>query len=89
MSGVRRLLNETALAELENVRISIPNRNRSLRKPKNVEKQNSISEDADKDNKAAEAGGTAEPSEESVKPSIGNVTQNRAEDGTASGATQG
>ena len=44
MSGVRRLLNETALAELENVRISIPGPKNQTGRRKKKDKQKTISE---------------------------------------------
>lgn len=44
MSGVRRLLNETALSELENVRISIPDGKPQRRKPKTKEPSERIPE---------------------------------------------
>ena len=47
MSGVRRLLNETALTELENVRISIPDKKRSPRKRKSGQTQTTAASEED------------------------------------------
>ena len=63
VSGVRRLLNETALTELENARISIPD---SKRQPKRRKKKDTA--DTGSANDATEDVSEAQTSEDSVQP---------------------
>jgi len=68
MSGVRRLLNETALTELENVRICIPDRKRSPRKRKHDGTENVIAGCDETGEPSEENSEATLPSDESVQP---------------------
>lgn len=69
MSGVRRLLNETALSELENVRISIhePKRTMRKRKPKVIQEKIPGSDDIGKLSENDDNSHTTRTSDDSVQ----------------------
>ena len=88
MSGVRRLLNETALSELENVRISIPESKRQPRRRKRKDTQKSFS----KNEEAPEPSDDGNPettssSEDSVQPFPG-AHPTKAADGLTGNAQE-
>jgi hypothetical protein len=85
MSGIRRLLNETALSEMENVRISISAPKRQSKR----RKRQDAGEPTSPETNSPESTEEEEPEEESVQQSLGGDSENRAEDGTVPGAPQG